>query len=396
MTIDTIRFIDRKLIKIFRDFLILGLGKPRAVPRSPIAGDRLLIMKFWGLGNIIQAGPALKMIRESFPDCHITFLTLTQNQGLYDNNGLYDESLTLPLKDMLPFAWEVAKLISRFRKQRYDWVIDLDPLTYFSESMAYLSGAPCRIGFVRSDGERSLYTHPQTFNEDDHISDVFQSVALLIGASHGDSQLIPIKVSNEDSEFIGQFFQENQVSDGDFVVGINVNASDVAKERRWPQDRFAELADRIVASSSVKVVLLGSAAEREYVQAVVDQMSNVPIVAAGKTSLRQMIALLGKCNLFISNDSGPVHMAGAQSTPTVAIFGPESPERYGPRGKHQQVIYKGLPCSPCISFRNAKKVHCEHPAPPCIYDITVDELWAMVKPLLPPKSSEKKASSYSS
>jgi len=353
-------------------------------------------MKFWGLGNIIQAGPTLKMIRQGFPGCPITFMTLSQNRGLYDNNNLYDHTLTLPLKSMLPFTWEVGKLIVKLRRQKFDWVIDLDPLTNFSESLAYLSGAASRVGFVRSPGAGSLYTHAVVFNENEHISDIFQSVAMSLGVAKGDGQLIPVTLNHDEHQFVSRFCQKYDIADDDFLVGINVNASDVARERRWPQERFAKLADRIVDSSPVKILLLGSPAEQEYVEEVAAQMTSSPIIAAGQTSLRQMIALLGRCNLFISNDSGPVHMAGAQGTHTVAIFGPESPERYGPRSKHQQVIYKGLPCSPCISFHNAKKVHCDHPMPPCIYDITVDDLWEKVEPLLSSGSIEAQADSLSS
>lgn len=396
MTIDAIRFIDRKLVSIVRNLLILLSGKSRSVPKTPVSGDRLLITKFWGLGNIIQAGPTLNMIRQGFPDCSLTFLTLSQNRGLYDNNNLYDYTLTLPLKSMLPFTWEVGKLIVKLRRQKFDWVIDLDPLTNFSESLAYLSGAASRVGFVRSQGVKSLYTHPVVFDESEHISDIFQSIAASLGVAKGDGQLIPVTLNHDEHRFVSQFCREHDIADGDFLVGINVNASDVARERRWPQDRFAQLADRIVDSSPVKILLLGSPAEQEYVEDVAAQMTSSPIIAAGKTTLRQMIALLGRCNLFISNDSGPVHMAGAQGTPTIAIFGPESPERYGPRSKHQQVIYKGLPCSPCISFHNAKKVHCDHPTPPCIYDITVDDLWKKVESLLSLRSIETQADSSSS
>ncbi|KPL08187.1 hypothetical protein AMJ86_01650 [bacterium SM23_57] len=393
MTVDTIRFIDRKLVKIFRDILRMLSGKSRPLPPSPKTGDRILIMKYWGLGNIIQASPTLKKIRQSCPDCQITFLTLSQNSGLYDNNGLYDRSLSLPMKSMIPFAWEVLKLIGKLRKQRFDWVIDLDPLTFFSESMAFLSGAPCRAGFVRAEDQRSLYTHPVLFREDIHICDVFQTVAHTLDAHNGDGQLIPIVLNQEEESFLDSFCRDHHIAQDDFLVGINVNASEVAKERRWPRERFAELADRITNTNISRVILLGSPSEREYVQKVASQMTTKPIMAAGKTTLRQMIALLGRCNLFISNDSGPVHMAVAQGSPTVAIFGPETPERYGPRGSKHQVIYKGLPCSPCISFFNAKKVHCDNPTPPCIYQITTDEIWEVVQPLLPTTSPKENINS---
>ena len=406
---------------------------------SPLAGDRVLIIKFWGLGNIIQASPTLKMLRQNLPNCHLTFLTLSQNLGLYDRNNLYDRSLALTLKPMLPFVWEVLKLIRLLRKERFKWVIDLEPLTNFSESIAYLSGAPNRVGFVRerflppydSRGEKkgghserseeshklhSLYTHPVEFHEKIHIRDTFKTIAQSLlppynsngeqkvgldvlppydswGEKKGgslerseepfDDELIPILLNHEDQSFLDSFSQKHGIRAQDFLVGININASEVAKERRWLPERFAELADRIANTGTARIVFLGSPAERVYVEEAVSRMTTVPIIAAGKTTLRQMIALLGCCNLFISNDSGPVHMASAQGTPTVAIFGPESPDRYGPRESKHRVIYKGLPCSPCISFHNAKKVHCPEPKPPCIYHITVEEVWEAVKPLLP-------------
>jgi ADP-heptose:LPS heptosyltransferase len=263
------------------------------------------------------------------------------------------------------------------------------------------------------NGQHSLYTHPVAFQENVHIRDTFKTIAHSLfppyycpngrlrrrGEQKGvysestnqqkespTDELIPILLTQEDQLFLDSFSKEHGISAQDFLVGINVNASEVAKERRWLPERFAELADRITLHGVTKIVLLGSRNERKYVEGVAAQMTAVPIMAAGKTTLRQMIALLSRCNLFISNDSGPVHMASAQGTPTVAIFGPESPVRYGPRGEQHRAIYKGLPCSPCISFHNAKKVHCPEPKPPCIYQITVDEIWEAVKPLLPSSS----------
>ena len=115
MTIDTIRYIDRTLVKLFRNTLILFSGKSKNLPHAPQPGERILVMKFWGLGNIIQAAPTLKLIRQTFPGCHITFLTLSQNLGLYDHNGLYNRAISLPLKGFFSFAWEVIKLVFRLR-----------------------------------------------------------------------------------------------------------------------------------------------------------------------------------------------------------------------------------------------------------------------------------------
>jgi ADP-heptose:LPS heptosyltransferase len=242
---------------------------------------------------------------------------------------------------------------------------------------------------------RSLYTHPVEFREDEHIRNTFRSVALSLGADPGDGQLIPIIVNQEESAFLTDFFHRYELNDNLFLTGINVNASEVARERRWPQERFAELADRIASVDNCRIILLGSPAEKEYVEQVASMMTTAPIITAGKTTLHQMIALLNRLNLFISNDSGPVHMACAQGTPTIAIFGPESPKRYGPIGDQHRTVYLGLPCSPCISFHNAKKVQCPNSIPLCIYDITTDQIWAVVRPFLPvPTAAANADSSY--
>src|SRR5690606_19124292 len=141
-------------------------------------------------------------------------------------------------------------------------------------------------------------------------------------------------------------------------VALNPNAGTLSLERRWPRDRFAELARRLVLEDGARVVLIGARGERGHVAEVVALAGELPegrlADLSGRLSIGALHAVLESADAFVSNDSGPMHLGAAVGAPTLGLFGPETPVMYRPLGPRASVLYEPPACSPCINVHDNK------------------------------------------
>ncbi len=379
MNLGLIRLIDSRVGQIICNYLYYydrfrSLFPPLRIPEGT---HRILVIKFWGIGNLVQASPTLRGIRKRFPDAEIVFLTLDQNRGVYEGSDLYDEVIYLRLTTVWDFTRELFKLFFSLRSYDFDLIINLEPLVYFGELISFYAGVGHRIGFA-VPGRKSLFTKSVEFREDEHIARTFYRTLGVIGVDDDPTDELlapePIPITEEDRRAADELLRSEDISGGDFLIGVNVNASDVAIERRWPLENFAALVDLVIQKLNARVVLIGAPDEVPYVERAIAMMRQNPVNLAGRTTLREAIAVIDRLNLFITNDSGPLHLAYALDVPTISFYGPESPHRYGPLGKKHHTVYKDLDCSPCITFKNLKRINCKLDAL-CMRQITVHEVF---------------------
>jgi ADP-heptose:LPS heptosyltransferase len=340
---------------------------------------RILIIKFWGIGNLVQASSTMRRIRTLFPHARIVFLTLEQNKGVYENSGLYDEAIYLRLTTLRDFNRELFRMFFLLRSYSFDIIFNMEPLVHFGELISFYVGVRT-VGYS-VPGRKSLFTMPVEFREDEHIARTFYRVLEPIGVTGeptlDDLLAEPLPLTNDDREAAQELLRREGISPHDFVVGVNVNASEVAKQRRWPLENFATVVDQIIQNLEAKVVLFGAPDEVPYVQHAMAMMRENPINLAGRTTLHQAITTISQLDLFITNDSGPLHLAYALRVPTISFWGPESPRRYGPLGPQHYTIHKEMDCSPCIYFKNLKRINCKRQAF-CLRQITVEEVYDRV------------------
>ncbi|RJP80617.1 MAG: glycosyltransferase family 9 protein [Candidatus Zixiibacteriota bacterium] len=383
MNLELIRQLDSKVGTVVCKYLYHYDRFRQIFPplRRPEGIHRILVIKFWGIGNLVQCSPTLRKIRQLFPEAQVVFLTLAPNKGVYENSGLYDEAIYLHLTTLKDFGRELFRLFFVLRNFQFDLIIDLEPLVHFAEMVSFYAGVGQTVGFS-VPGRQSLFTKPIEFREDEHIARTFYRVLEPFGVTGEPSleELLaePLPLTPEDLAAADDLLAGEGVGSHEFVVGLNVNASDVAKERRWGLVNFAELADRMVQKLGARVVLFGAPDEVLYVNQAVSMMREDPVNLAGRTSLHEYIAVISRLNLFITNDSGPLHLAYAARVPTISFYGPESPRRYGPLGDLHRPLYKDLDCSPCVFFKTLKKIRCKREAE-CMRRITVDEVMAHVE-----------------
>jgi lipopolysaccharide heptosyltransferase II len=159
-------------------------------------------------------------------------------------------------------------------------------------------------------------------------------------------------------------------------VVLNPNAGELSLERRWPAASFAQLARALAVEDGVPVVFVGSAAESQHVHDLAARVGDAPpghvLDLAGQLTISELCALLDGARALVSNDSGPMHIGAALGTPTIGLFGPETPVMYGPLGERASALWRPPACSPCINVHENKVATCVRGFPECLVNLSVD------------------------
>jgi heptosyltransferase-2 len=371
---------------------------------------KILFIKLWGMGSILNAVPAfaaakwgIRNTQYAIRNTEVHLLTFKRNAQICELLNVVDTVLFLDNpRPSVSFLLNLLQLIQRLRVERFDVVVDLEFFVRFTTILTYLTDAPCRIGFDSPKWWRSsLYTHVAPFRARAHITDCFLDLARCLGGEilrfaqndnlplcHSErseeSQVPALKPPSEKCACIPASLHPC-INESKPLVCLNPNASEVSHLSRWMPENFARLADELIDRYGVTVGLTGAPNEVEFVESVrrMARHADEIIVFAGKTTIPQFIALLQRCRVFITNDSGPMHLAAALGVPTIALFGPDTPTRYGPRGAQHTIFYKPPPCSPCYNFYDNKSNRCKNEVYQCcLKSITVEEVVAAAEKYL--------------
>ena len=339
--------------------LILLMDKSRSMvarQNSTTEIRRILVVKFWGIGSIILAEPALRYLRQKFPEAQLDFLTLAQNRELFAFIPHVDQVYTLDFRHIGKFLLSAIRLVAQLRRQKYDLIFDAEFFANFSALISRRLNPRRLIGFSRPHSVKNrLLDMAVPFADDEHAAHNFFRLVKIGGeeSSEREKNILP-RLALPFSHSARLRLPRRP------AVIMNINASPLALERRWPQERFAHLAKWLLRRYEVEVILIGADAEKKYTQAVAKAIASPARVhdLAGTLNLIELAELISTSAIFISNDSGPLHLAAALQIPVVGFYGPETPKRFGPLCDERLIFYLGLPCSPCMSVDNAKTVNC--------------------------------------
>jgi len=323
--------------------------------RRVITGrGELGVLKFFGIGSIIQAGPLLRAIRRQYPQGRLVFVTFKTNEDLVRRMNICDELLIIRTDRPLRFAWDVLRTIVILHTKHLEAIIDLEFFSKFSTLLSFASRAAIRIGFHLNDFWRySLITHPIYFNYFRHITEVYKHAARQLNVEIEDYRLSKMEVDTAIRLKAQALLEKYHWSPEILTLGININAGELCLARRWPLEYWKELIEILLQQhSEMVVVLTGSAGESAYVSSLVgmlpENINSRIINTAGRWSLMEFIAGLSFFNGFVTTDSGPMHLAATVGVPTVSLWGPGRPDFYAPRTDSIRNIYLDYPCSPCL------------------------------------------------
>lgn len=297
---------------------------------------RILIIKPSALGDIILALPALSALKRSFPNASISWFVRPEFAPLITGHPYISDIILFDRKQLAkwwccPESFQsLRSLIRQLKAGEFDLVFDFQGLFrtgYFSR----VTGCKRRLGMA---GARELahlfYTDKISQDASSiHLVDYYLKIVAAAGARRFDAEFkLPEDVGAADK--IDKLLKSQGVN-GKYAVIVPGAAQ---AEKRWPIDRFAELAEKISARFGMQVVATGSQGEREYIEAIGKRVINL----AGKTTVRELIPLMKKVSLVVSNDTGPGHIAAAAGVPIVMIFGPTNPARVCPYKRPQCVV----------------------------------------------------------
>jgi lipopolysaccharide heptosyltransferase II len=357
-----------------------GRGEPGAV-------ERVLLIKFWGIGSLQLLTPTVRTLRQRHRDAQLVLLTLSINEDFVRGLGVIDEVIGLDIRtpSWLSLARRILSLARSLRRARFDRIYDFEFFTRFSAVISFLAGAPRTFGFSSTSTWRGrLHTDDVPFNRYWHVARNFRALA---GGENGtqvfSADLTPYPPTRRDRDALGLKLLAAGIGPDRPYVVLNPNAGSLSLERRWPRANFADIAARIGATAGVFVVLIGSPAEREYTSGVCAALVGPDpprlVDLCGELSIGELCCLLEGARAVVTNDSGPMHLAAALGAPTLGLFGPETPLMYAPLGARARSLWKPTVCSPCINVHQGKVASCIHSRPECLVNITPDEVWDWIR-----------------
>lgn len=338
----------------------------RTRPSSP---RRIVCFRLERIGDLLMTLPAIARLRAAFPAASIDIVVGSWNREI---------ASAIPgigRVETLEAAWlsrngngtglpGLVRAGMRWRSRRYDLALNFEPDIRSNLVMAAV-GARWSAGFGSGGGGAlldSVVEYDTTLHATDNACELVAAVTDHAATDVAAGLNIPDSDRAQATQLLARF-------DGVRRIGIHVSGGRPIKQ--WPESRFRALAERLVGGRDAAIVLTGAAADRALVDNVRGALPPDRVIdLSGDRSLLAVAAVLEQLDLFVTGDTGPMHLAGAVGTPIVAIFGPSQPWRYGPRGVRDRVIRIDLPCSPCNRIR-MPPARCVGHTPDCLAGVDV-------------------------
>jgi heptosyltransferase-2 len=320
--------------------------------------EKILVRATNWVGDLVMSTPALAGIRKNFPAAEICVLVRPPLDELLKANPSVDEVILYDKKGVHAGPGGMARLIGELRRKKFSRAILLQN-AFEAALIAFLAKIPERMGYgTDSRGvllTRAVKVAPETRKK--HQVYYYLDLLAALGLKAGDAHP-KLYLEKEDKDYARKLLRENGISQGSLVVGINPGAQyGIAK--KWHPERFGYVADHLVREFGAKVIIFGGPGDITTAKTVQASMREGALNLAGKTSIRGLMALVKRCDIFITNDTGPMHVAAALDVPTLAIFGSTDPTATGPFGKLGCVVREPVNCSPCLNRKcPGKHYHC--------------------------------------
>jgi lipopolysaccharide heptosyltransferase II len=332
--------------KVEKEFnLGLMFDKTLEVYEEALKQRKILVIKLSAMGDAILSIPSLRSLREKYPDAWISVLTTRKCRNIFRNCPYINDTIVFDgsrEKNRFINLLKVARLLS---KEDFDVAVDLQN-NRTSHLLCFLSGAKTRAG--HSNRKWSFLLNRRTKDASNAgVSPIEHQyrVLRLLGVDSADKKL-ELWTRPEEQARIKDYLASQWLAPSQTLVGINPGSSLRWPTKQWPIENFARLCDEL-AKRNIRVVLTGAPEDEGLAEELSALTRNKPINAAGKTSITELVALVRRCQVFVSSDSAPMHIAAAADVPLVALFGPTDPKRHLVAPSRAQVFWKEIHCSPC-------------------------------------------------
>ena len=339
---------------------------------DPSLVHRILVVSSTAIGDTILSTPAIRAVRERYPEARIVAFFNAKTLDLFRNNPDVDE--------VVPYFGgyrRFLRTVCLLRRHRFDLALIFHGNEPQATPMAYLAGIPFIFKWPNTSENRFLLSNGspvRTWDDFPHAVDQRLAVAALAGCDPKRRPFV-LPLSDSAREEAGRLFREEGIGSEDLLVGFQAGASTLS--RMWFPDRFAELGRRLVREDPrLRLIFTGSPAERDYCLSIAREFGERAIVAAGRLPLSAVPFLVARLRVLVTGDTGILHMAAAVRTPVVGLFAVSDPSRSGPYfdlDRHV-IIKKPRTCVDCVSKR------CTYQK--CMEAIEVDEVCKAVMRVL--------------
>ncbi|MDY6987705.1 MAG: glycosyltransferase family 9 protein [Thermodesulfobacteriota bacterium] len=362
---------------------------------------KILFIKLVEQGSTVLAYRAICRAMEMVGRENLFFWVFEENKEILDLlNVIPPENVLVTRSSGFGiFCFDVMRTLFKIRRMRIDATIDMEFFARAPAILAFLTGAAKRVGLDRFSSEGpyrgDLLTHRIQYNPYLHVAKQYY---LMVESLLTPPDEIPmLKCRPPQLDFAPPCFKPskgevehvqgvlNRVAGRSVespIVILNQNASDMLPLRRWPAERFVELAKEVLTlRPDANIVMTGAPSEQSAVAKTARAIGSAQVVSvAGKTSLRELLVLFSMADILVTNDSGPGHFSSMTDIHTVTLFGPETPALYGPLGKNTHIVWSGLACSPCVNVFNHRFSSCRDNV--CMKSISVAQVLEVVRALL--------------
>jgi heptosyltransferase II len=321
--------------------------------------DRILVLNRNHIGDCILTTPLLRALKRRFPRAHLAVSVPPANQDLLAANPHVDEIVMRP-----PLRSWGAKLgfACDIRERGYDLIVSLQEKSLFYAWATWYTGfrradKPVTVALDHRRTRRWYHSTVRPTRQEQHEVYKYLDVAAALGCPRERNPVLELVTTDAARERVDRFINSHGIHSDVRFIGINPGGT--KREKRWPAARFAEVADRLHQELGMPVMVFGGPADHSRAAEIEQRMSHRPLVVAGKASLADTTALLERCQLLVTGDTGPMHMAVALAVPVLALFGPTNPSKFGPFTTLQTVVKHDDPCPRCLK--------------PCLHTITPRE-----------------------
>ncbi len=332
----------------------------------------ILVISSTAIGDTLLSTPAIRAVRERYPQAKILAHLNIRNMEMFKNNP--------HINGIIPYYngyRKFLKTIREFRRHKFDMALIFHGNEPQATPMAYLSGARFIIKLPNTSEYRFLLSNnKEVLREDklDHGIEQRLKIAELADCNVSDKKMV-LPVLKGGDLFIEKFLKENGIKDTDVVIGFQAGASTIS--RMWFAERFVELGKRLIKSyPDMQIVITGSPKEFDHCKSIADAIGEEAVVSASRIPLKYLPSVIKRMKLLVTGDTGTMHLAVAVETPVVSLFAVSDPERSGPYydlDRHL-VIRKERICDPCVSKK------CKYQK--CMEKISVGEVFFSVREIL--------------
>jgi len=337
--------------------------------KKPCEIRKILFINLFGIGDVMLSTPTIRCFKKKFPEAELFFLVKPLAKGVVANNP--------NLKKVFVYK-NFFDAIKMLKKENFDMGIALtrSPINSF---LLIFSRSKSRIGHLYDYTVRSNnYPIKREVWRSEHLVDLGLKIAKAVDCKT--DRKTEIHITKEDRVFARNFLKNNDLKKSDLIVAINPDAKLPLK--RWPVQNFITVTYWLIKNKNAKIILTGSKNDLETCEKIRNAIGKNVFIAAGKTTLSQLAAIVKECDLFLTCDSGPMHIAMAIGIPTLALFGPTNPKTIFLSNKNSSYIYKPINSKAYFQIGKKEFYNLSKKYADCMKIITVEEVTEELKKML--------------